>query len=691
VLRSAVVAGLVVLDVALWAIAGRLDVAVHALLSEQQAAGTWPSAGLPHEWIWWVIVGAAIVLTIGLMFVVVRTRPQPRRPVPWHFVVIAVATPLAFSVWAGWDLVSVVGDGWHSAETLHDTLLPPLLGVLVLWLLVETGAIYGVTVRQAWNLAPIFRVHIFLLGLLIVGAFLFPMTSGQAIDLMRAWTDAGWRLPAAALASALVLGEMMRESGIRLSAASLAIRNPPAATFHVFRLVTIMPAGILFVGAVIAATDPLLLESISDGGVFRAFLAAVIGSVVMVALVTTVIAPPPRQAPAPPSGNWLGLLGIAAPAIGFGVGIAFAAFTMWTSVGMILVMLVFVGGQWWYDRLDAPTRGALPLTLAGGLSAGVGFAVYWNPIHYPRQLGMIAVAFAFAAGLLGVLHGLALGAEALYYSRRSPPFRIPVVSLLVVWFGLATQCAPQSQHQARVDHVKGLGIPTTLDVATEQWLSDEYEAIRSTGRTPGYLPLLLVADSGGGSKSAYWTDLVLDCLISGGHMTTPSKPMRECSRTPRLPTPTIVRRERGLFLTSSVSGGSVGVSRYVSEIRDVASGKRWVDRMGALPRPAGHVLRMARFASLDRRLRPDEVRDGARRQLPLRPRSGCDRGGCDRRAAVGPRPLCEDQRRRALAALALDDRSAPHNSAHDLQHRGERRKGPRPRFTGRPVATDGAR
>ena len=572
-LRSAVVAVVVVLDVALWAIAGRLDVAVHALLAAQQATGTWPSAGLPHEWIWWVIVLGAIAISIGLAILAARNRPRvPQRlPVPRRFVVLAVSTVLAFALWAGWDIVCVAGDGWHSKQTLHDNLLPPILGVLVVWLLVETGAMLGVSVRRAWNLAPVVRVHFFLLGLLIFGAFLFPMTSGQAIDLMRAWTDAGWRLPTAALASALVLGEMMRESGIRLSGASP--HTPSDQEWRVFRVVTIMPAGILFAGAVIAATDSLLLDSITNGGVQHAVLAAAFGGAVMVTLVATVMAPNSVANPKTlPTGS-----GTVAAVTGFGVGMVFAVASMWTGIVLIAVTLAFLRYQWSRKQFDQPTPCALPLNIAGGIAIGVGFAVYWNPIYYPRQLGMIAVAFAFAAGLLGVLHVLALGAEALY-RRGRPPFRIPVVLSLLVWFGLATQCAPQSQHQTRVVQVDGVATPTTLDVATELWLSVEYRAIQSTGRTPQYLPLLLVADSGGGSKSAYWTDLVLDCLIGGGPMESSSGSKRECTPNSSSGGGPVVQRERGLFITSSVSGGSVGISRYVSNVRDVATGAHWVDR-----------------------------------------------------------------------------------------------------------------
>ena len=128
---------------------------------------------------------------------------------------------------------------------------------------------------------------------MFAAAFLIPMTSGQAIDIMRAWADEGARRPAFALAAALLLGEMMRESGLRLGGE--AGHGP--TTLRIFRGVTVVPTLVLFVGAVSAATDSgLLVRPWADRWVLGACLTAVGVGAVMALLVRTVIGRPPGGA-----------------------------------------------------------------------------------------------------------------------------------------------------------------------------------------------------------------------------------------------------------------------------------------------------------------------------------------------------------------------------------------------------------
>jgi hypothetical protein len=95
--------------------------------------------------------------------------------------------------------------------------------------------------------------------------------------------------------------------------------------------------------------------------------------------------------------------------------------------------------------------------------------------------------------------------------------------------------------------------------------------------------MLLVAASGGGSKAAYWTDLVLDCIVGDGvppigrEQTPPGglpsgEAKHECGRSERAPA-----RASSLFLTSSVSGGSVGIHHLVRNFAAVTGGTPWVD------------------------------------------------------------------------------------------------------------------
>ncbi len=77
--------------------------------------------------------------------------------------------------------------------------------------------------------------------------------------------------------------------------------------------------------------------------------------------------------------------------------------------------------------------------------------------------------------------------------------------------------------------------------------------------------MVVVAASGGGAKAAYWTGLVVDCLFGGGPPTAAAK---EC------PPPQERDLYGRLFLTSSVSGGSIGVYHM---LQDRQRSDDWVD------------------------------------------------------------------------------------------------------------------
>jgi hypothetical protein len=129
-----------------------------------------------------------------------------------------------------------------------------------------------------------------------------------------------------------------------------------------------------------------------------------------------------------------------------------------------------------------------------------------------------------------------------------------------VWVVLAWQVAKEhpTVHQART--VAADAGPPPLASAVRAWLD------REASGTARRVPMLLVAASGGGAKAAYWTDLVLDCLLGAGEPA--GGPGGECP-----PAPGADRIGR-VFLTSSVSGGSVGIHHLVRH-RDAA--EDWVD------------------------------------------------------------------------------------------------------------------
>lgn len=80
--------------------------------------------------------------------------------------------------------------------------------------------------------------------------------------------------------------------------------------------------------------------------------------------------------------------------------------------------------------------------------------------------------------------------------------------------------------------------------------------------------MVLVAASGGGSKAAYWTDLVLDCML-GDELAAGDT--EECPASDAASD-----RYRSIFLTSSVSGGSVGVYQLNRHRNEVGGPRPWV-------------------------------------------------------------------------------------------------------------------
>jgi hypothetical protein len=631
-----------VVAVALWAVFLRLDAALVSLLGTKRATGVWHGPSTGGLVAWWLVVGAAL-LTLLALFVIVRSVPKPRSPAVFN--ILGVLLMVAWAVWIIVDAVIVTLDGRLDYHLFRY--LTALVALLLVATLVALGHAFGVSARFARQQASAVRVHMFVLGLLFAVAFLVPLTSGQAIDIMRAWTDEGLNRPAAALAGALLLGEMIRESGLRLIAADPVLGtelSDPARrpNLRVFRAMAAAPVFVLFLGSVTAAADSLLLDqSWSDTYIRRTCFGALVVSVVMAIFVRTVLEPvgPVQYQSTPGLGAirmlagwihgvlaraWSFLIGLIAAlpqpvppswraavvalrrqvagvlfvdppgrsgwrstglliAIGFGLGLLVAGLPVF-SVALAVVFVVFVEWQRRSGNVDEPIPGAPSLNVSRGLALGFGAMVLWEPIGTARGVGVVAVILIFLAGVLGLLHSAVSAAR--WIARRSwhgHHLRVPVVTLLVAWFALSTQCAQKEQHQARAVSV-GSSNPPTLAVAVGDWLDQESARARIVSGISGsrYLPMLLVGASGGGSKAAYWTDLVLDCIVGGK---VPSETIKdtECDNDAESVGMRQLRA-RGLFLTSSVSGGSIGVRNYVSRIDDVVTGGRWVDQT------AGHEV-----------------------------------------------------------------------------------------------------
>jgi hypothetical protein len=458
--------------------------------------------------------------------------------------------------------------------------------------------------------ASLVRIQLLVLAGLITAFFIVPITAAQVTDVLRAWGDGPWPRVTYGLATGVLLGLVVRASAEqilipapwrserreRIARGALAVVVVVAllllwagACWRALTLVAlfggvialaewddkcteerddtgddqlrrlarslgVVPSGILFAGLVSALTDSLLLPSEYTGQDGALTVAAVVAGVVVAAL----------GAYAQPGDSFTteshgGLAGAA------GVGLVSGTLVLLANAGgsaALLAGTVFLVGGIGLTILQLGRRGVLELSAGAGAVVGTTVAVYGNPVGAPRALGAIGVGLLGVVAVLLALHVLGAIGQRLVVRRRVQSFlvgrkpQLPVIVLVGLWLVIAWSGAPPTQHQARV--VDAERAPSSLDTELRAWLGRQPET--------GTAPMLLVSASGGGAKAAYWTALVMDCI---GSDDSPDQYSEECPRGKG-------KRLDSLFLTSSVSGGSVGVYHFVRHRDAAVAGRDWV-------------------------------------------------------------------------------------------------------------------
>jgi len=168
---------------------------------------------------------------------------------------------------------------------------------------------------------------------------------------------------------------------------------------------------------------------------------------------------------------------------------------------------------------------------------------------------------------------------------HQPFYRLPILSIAVVWAAVAVYAAPRTAHDvpmrtSEVTTPNGVSVKVALD----EWWAEQPEgkdpaAARRAAGAGSEVPLVLVAAEGGGLRAAYWTAGVLDVITEGAddarrNLDAPD-PAPGGDRT--CDPPTAAKR---LFLLSGASGGSIGAYAYQRE-RELDGGclpARWYDR-----------------------------------------------------------------------------------------------------------------
>ena len=563
--------------------------------------------GLPLIGVVVAVVGVALgVVVVRIALAATAGRPAPDwggRLVAWLYAARARLAYGAVAAWGLWQLLGVLG---ANAGLLH------LLALGLAVLAVVGGALPG-DVGEAWQRAGVVRLQLVFLFALFVVVFLAPITSDQLTDVLRAWGDGPADRPLAGLGAALLLGAVGRASAVRLlvppgwitpgpriararvavavaagvagvvlwvlagveaaATACLAIALLAALTTPAPRTAAgedeemlrrlaatlgVVPIAILLAGLAAAATDSLLLPSPLSGSD-----AALLGWTAVAALAFGLLAGRaqahrPDEAPSP---HALVLAGTLAGAAGIVAALAVLVTPLAAALGLLALGAVLA----WRP---ADERAAPELWGGAGAALGAGIAVFADPLEATHALGAFGVAFLGLTGILVLLHPVGLaGVHLRTSSILGAPRRAPVVAALGVWLLVAFVTAPVTVHQARTVAVRG--DPGSLRGAVRAWLERE-ESKLPPGAVAGRMPMLLVGASGGGSKAAYWTDLVLDCLMGDAQ---PVEDQDECGRSPRARA-----RLQRLLLISSVSGGSVGVHHLVTHLGAVGRARPWVRR-----------------------------------------------------------------------------------------------------------------
>lgn len=223
--------------------------------------------------------------------------------------------------------------------------------------------------------------------------------------------------------------------------------------------------------------------------------------------------------------------------------------------------------------------------LGGGAAAlallAVAMAVFddfgWRVATGLGAVGIVA-SFAIVASMIG---GLAVR----FAERAEPPAlfkvlslrRIPVLALILIWVVVAGKFDDSGFHDVRVTGRPGNGPAqgVTAVQVFDRWLENRsaptYSDMRKSaararsGRAPvtvtrPAIPMTFTAASGGGIRAAYWTDLVLDCIYER----KPSfLPQDSCDNGRPYGSGD---KSEDLFAMSGISGGSLGLVAYASEL-----------------------------------------------------------------------------------------------------------------------------
>ena len=472
-------------------------------------------------------------------------------------------------------LHSVTLAKWAATGAVLGLALPMTIGLLTTF----RGAIPGLRSTLA-------RLRALLVVTVVFGAIV--LAPIQVADVIRHW-DA--RRGILAVAFAGLLGVVSYAFGRRLVTAVRGERE--VRTRHLFS-----GGGIL----VALGTFSLWLDGGAPG--------LLVPGMGLVALgVLNAIAPSPRPDVPPDAGAGAGalprllavapivLIGVAALSARFAdtlylhpnePGPAWLALLLWGFGAPLLAAAAYLrleelealGGSSWSPRVSR-TALAGALLLVGLIIWQVARNVW--PIS--QRLGAVALAGAFLSLVAAVG-----GAATLWIEETRPPrslsafglARIPLGVFLILWlvFADVVPVGKEFHDVTRTGTAISEGIGMTHGEAFRRWRGAQVREGDRSGRTRA-IPMVFVATSGGGIKSAVWTAFVLDCVLHGGPAV--EDPNSMSASACRAANPGGENRTGSVFAASGISGGSLGLVEYV--VHELATGGEpepgWIRRVMA--------------------------------------------------------------------------------------------------------------
>ncbi len=227
-----------------------------------------------------------------------------------------------------------------------------------------------------------------------------------------------------------------------------------------------------------------------------------------------------------------------------------------TGSSFLVAAALMFGLCWVFAGLGRPKW---PWRLAAGVAFGaIAIASAVRPIPMGQAVGALALLLAFSGVLLMILVAIVFAVRNL---RPSAPLavlrlrRVPVLTFIVVWM-LVTSIVQGTDHYHDVRLMAATTTkprPVTPSEAVSEWLAEHGGAAAAnpaSGRAP--VSMVFVATYGGGIRSAYWTNLVLDCLFAPA--AEPAAAAPSCSGQKL--------DESSVFAESGVSGGAVGIAMH---------------------------------------------------------------------------------------------------------------------------------